>query len=147
MCQSLNGGISQFIERIEVQLGMIVFLLASERQKLFAKRIIIRVIPIDQAQNIRRNSHAHGRVLQARCDFLIKLVGYPVLEYPHQFAHAGYGMAHLKDVRVKGACVYVCKFGDVPPVFIPTQCAMREILEIDGRFGAWGIYFFDNVHF
>ena len=147
MCQSRNGGIPQFIERIEVQLGVIVFLLASERQKLFAKRIAIRVIPIDQAQNIRRNPHTHGRVLQARCDLLIKRIGYPILEYPHQFAHAGYGMAHLKDVRVKGACVYICKCGDVPPKFIPTQRAMREVIGIDGWFCARGIYFFNNVHF
>ena len=101
MRQAGNGRVPLFTQRVEPKFGMVGQLLRSQRQKLRPDRIVMRIVPIDQTQKVRRNAQRHRRPLDSQGHILKKRLRGTILKKVLDLSNVRRGVPALEGVRMK----------------------------------------------
>jgi hypothetical protein len=63
--EARHRGVLALVKRVEPELGVVRQHARAKRDELRAQRIAVRVAPVDEAHQVRRHAHAHGRLGEA----------------------------------------------------------------------------------
>jgi hypothetical protein len=118
---------------VEPELGMVLEQPRRQWHELPAQRIAVRVAPVDERQQVRRDAHAHRRVLEALLGVLDELVLDEPLQRHEQLGHIGDGLLRLPLVVEERLLVHIGVRRDLLPELAAAQLLVRERPLVHGR--------------
>jgi hypothetical protein len=129
-----NRRVGLLVQRVETELRVIRQKARAERDELCAQRVGIRILPVDEGHDVRRDSHAHRSALKSHRGVLHEILGNDAFQALEQLFHPGNGIFALP--RVVEKCLFA-NFGigrDPAPKSTRSKNLMTQTRRIDRRF-------------
>ncbi len=120
------GRVRLLRERVERELRMVGQARRRRRYELEADRIVVRVLPVDEAQEVRRDAHGHRREPKARTTVLDERLADDAAKGLEQLFGLGDRVLHLPAVIEKLRLADLGERGDASPEVAVDELAVRE---------------------
>ncbi len=126
--------VALLVERVEVELRVIRKELRLERDELDAQRVLVRVLPVDEREEVRAHAHAHRRLLEALVRVFDELRRDEPLDRLQELLDVRDRVLGLPVVIEERLFVDVLVRRDALPERAVEQILVDERLRIDGGF-------------